>query len=534
MKKTVSYLGDFRKIFSILFVLFLFSFEGYSNNPKISNFLTNLSSQVNLEALDDVYPEIVISGNTLHVVWIEYKYGVENSLYYCRSIDLGKTWEVPRIVARLKDNSYALQPQTRKLAVDGSNVHIGFCDYDYYGGGTGRIYYVRSTDGGTSFDPAREIVTTGGGYARIFGSHIKAVNGKVAVAYQGSGAKNGLRMLSSVDGGTTFTDKLITEEPSGFTDLWFDGNQMIVVSEYAYYYYGLNVGKVFVSVSNDNAATFVTNKISSTFIWTDGLVYEKCRCYNDVHYAPKIAKFGNNIHVVFAGYNETAEWTTLYARSVDNGQTFEKARDINNAILPAGALQAGQETVTAKNGHVYLAYLSNAGKVFFLQSADNGNSFSTAKNILPEGYDYVQTTWWPSLVTDPNDETGSTVYLTGNWMFSARSEDGGATFSHISIGEPFLNRNISNSMADMAIDSHGTNHWISEAKWWAGSDRDIFYRAIGSQPEPGTTNKSLSIETVWAGKQELVIVPSSASLDLDSAMTAETWVKLDPSTVNWV
>lgn len=532
MKTAVYPLFTGKKIFLFVGLFFLLAFQSISNNPLRSNFLTNLSGSVNPEALDDVAAEMQISGNTIHTVWIEYKYGAESPLYYCRSTDLGKTWETPKLIGKLKDSQYAKQPTTRKLAVDGNNIHIAWCDYAYYENGTGRIYYSKSTNGGSSFDEAKEIVSTGGGYKNISASMIKASNGKVAIAYRGYGAKNGLRMLFSGDNGNLFTDKLITEEPDNLSDFWYDGNQMIVVSEYIYYYFGLNVGKVFVSISNDDAANFTTQKISSTFNESPTIVREKCRCYHDVHYSPKIAKSGNNIHIVFVGYNEKIEWTVLYTRSTDNGLNFEKPRDVNNATLNGNYMQSGQETVVAKNGHVYLAYLSTGAKLYFLQSKDDGTSFSPTKLILPEGITFVETTWWPSLVLDPNDNSGSNLYIAGQSMFSFKTTDGGENFSQSIVAAPFLNSNLRYILSDMAIDGNGNKHWISEAMFKGGTDHDIIYKSIMPQPEPGSTNKALSIETLIFDKFETAIVPSSPTLDFDSAMTAEAWVKFDPKTDN--
>lgn len=530
MKKLCASAIRCRRVFVVLAIILLSVKFGFPTNPQISNFLTNLSSSVNTEAVDDIAPEIVIEGNTIHVLWMENKYGVENPLYYCRSLDLGKTWETPKLIAKLKDNEYARQPFSRLLAVDGSNVHIAFCDYDYYNGMSGRIFYYHSGNGGSSFDSGKELVKS----SKFYGASIKAANGKVAIAYLGSGSQNGLRVLASANGGSAFTEKLISEEPNGFTDFWFDGSQMIIVSEYSYYYFGLNVGKVFVSISNDNGGSFSTQKISTTYNESPTVVREKCRCWHDVHYSPKIAKSGNNIHVVFVGYNDKIEWTTLYARSTDNGQTFEKAKDINNGVLPGGQFQSAQETIVAMNGHVYIAYLSTGAKVFFLQSSDNGGSFSAAKSILPDGIDYVGTTWWPSLVLDPNDSNGTSIYLAGQSMFSTKSVDGGKTFNESIIAAPFLNGNIRHIISDMVIDSEGNKHWVSEALFKGGTDRDIFYKSIAPQPAPGTTNKALSIESVIFDKFETTIVPSSPSLNFDSAMTAEAWVKIDPKTENEV
>ena len=124
-------------------------------------------------------------------------------------------------------------------------------------------------------------------------------------------------------------------------------------------------------------------------------------------------------------------------------------------------MQSGMETVAAKNGHVYMAYQSTGGKIFFLQSTNNGDSFSTSKSVLPDGFSYVESTWYPGLVIDSNDATGSTVYISGQSMFSTKSIDGGKTFSQAIVGAPFLNRNISYIKSDLAIDSKGGKHWIA-------------------------------------------------------------------------
>ena len=431
-------------------------------------------------------------------------------------------------------NVYASNPENRNLAVEGNNVYIAVCDDN-------KISYLQSADNGSTFS-APKIIGPGTlpddtyDYYSVINTSIKVAGEKVAVVYLNSGYYNGqfktrMRMLFSGNNGSTFSVSPISaapsNEPTQLSDFWFDGNQMVVVHEYAYFFNGLNVGRVYVSVSNNNGASFVTNKISPSY--TDqSAVYEKSRCYHNVHYSAKIAKSGNNIHVIFVGCNENGVWTTLYARSTNNGQTFEKAKDVNDGAIASNAIQSAQETIAARNGMVYIVYMSTAGKALFLQSTDNGASFTKARSILPDGYSYVESTWYPSLVIDPGDATGSTVYLAGQLIFSAVSTDGGKTFSGFSIGSPLLDRNITHMISDMAIDSKGTKHWISDAKWWGGTDRDIFYRSAGNQPDPGIKNKALAIETTNSPqKLDLVVVPSSQSIDFDSAMTAEAWVKFD-------
>jgi PKD repeat protein len=500
-------------------------------NPKLSAYLVNLSSAVNTDVLDDVYPEMVIEGDIIHVLWTEYKYATENWMFYCRSTDLGKTWETPKQIIKLKNSEYARLPGSRELAVDGQNVHIAVVDYDYYASGTASIHYVRSTNGGSTFQPSRVIAVNSGGYNNFRNSHIKAAGGKVAVAYLGSGSKNGLRMLYSTDNGGSFTDTMIQDGITYLSDFWYDGNQMIVLSGYDYYYYGLNVGRVYTSVST-NGVNFTNNKVSVTFKESDTTDREKCASYFDVHYAPKISKSGNTIHVVFMGYVSPSIYTVLYARSTDNGLTFEKARDINNGKWPGNGIQGGQETLVSVQEHVYIAYLTTGAKVFFAASANNGQSFTEAASILPDGFSHIEKTWWISLVPDLADNSGSSVYLTGNSMFSVKTDDGGKTFHGSQLAAPFLNNHMSGVMNDMVLDRFGQKHWIAEMKLRGGTDKDIMYRRLTKEPEPGTRNKALQVHTTWNEKAETVIVPSSAHLNFDSAMTAEAWVKFDPSTAD--
>jgi hypothetical protein len=84
----------------------------------------------------------------------------------------------------------------------------------------------------------------------------------------------------------------------------------------------------------------------------------------------------------------------------------------------------------------------------------------------------------------------------------------------------------------MKTDAAGGLHWISQAIWRYGNDKDIFYRNVKPQPEPGTENKAFYVENIeeTSGKTDLVVVPSSEGIQFDSAMTAEVWVKFNPAT----
>lgn len=529
----------YRKLFSLILIVLLSAFEGIANNPEVSKYLKNLSSPVNSGVFDDVMPEMVIQGNSIHVVWIENVSSSENNLYYCHSTDLGNTWETPVKIAVLKDGTNSKQPITRKLAVDGNTVHIAFNDYDYSDKGTAHIYYAVSNDNGSTFSAVRDLASTGGGYKNITGSHIKAMNGKVAIAFRGNGNVNGVHMLYSANSGGSFTDTAITIDSANLTDFWYDGNQMIVLSYSGWYNNGLSKGLVYASVSNDNGATFTTQKISHSYNYSETVVSERCIAVQYQHYVPKIAKSGNTIHIIFTGYMDKDTWTNLYVRSTDNGQTFDAAKDINNGVLPSYNGD-GQETIVAKNGYVYIVYIRSTinnfnQPIYFTRSEDNGSNFSTAENILPEGYSYLDKTWFPGLLIDPADSSGKTVYFYGSYLYSAKSTDGGQTFGENLESAPFLGNLFVgryNTKSDLLIDANGEKHWITSAEFRYGTDYDIMYKHIGKQPDPGSVNKALMIESAYSPQKiETVVVPASPSLDFDSAMTAEAWVKFDLSTV---
>jgi hypothetical protein len=524
---------------AILFSFAILTLNGFSVNPKVSNYFINLSEGEEGSGYNDRIPEIIASGNTIHVVWVQSPPSWEDvpSLFYCRSTDLGETWEAPVLIKKFKDSNVPSQVESRRLAVDGTNVHICAADYDHGDNGTGRLYYFRSQNGGVSFESEKVIAATSGGYKKMKNCFVKAANGKVAVAYQGEGDKKGTWAMFSSNGGTSFSETKLLEESTYVADMFFDGEKIVVLSGYSYYQYGFHTGRVWASTSN-NGTDFTTHKLSVAYETQYG-DRERCQVAHAEQYSPKIACENNDIHIVFAGDIEEDTWTTFYARSTNGGTSFEPLTDIG-ALAPEG-FHTGSETVAAKNGNVYFlaasAYHDSGSRFYFAFSHNNGNSFSEPRRIMNPDVYHVGKALLPGITIDPTDETGNTLYLTGNWLFSTKSVDGGETFSGSTSLAPFLKSNITNMshnymVSYMKIDSEGGLHWISQAVWRDGNDQDIFYRNVKAQPEPGTENKAFYVENIeeTRHKTDLVVVPSSETIQFDSAMTAEVWVKFNPET----
>jgi hypothetical protein len=494
-------------------------------NPNISNHMLNLSAETNTEALDEKHHEQAVVGNTIHLVWLEYKYNVPNKIYYRRSTDLGKNWDTPKVIYTVKDNQRLHNSRSNILAVAGDTVHVCIPDYDYANNGTGEVHYLRSVDNGVTFDSDRILATSGGGYKQISNSQVALSGNKLAIGYKS--AKDGIHLLTSNNNGTTFKDTIIaslSEYNSELMDLKYDGQQLIILHQYEYYYYGFNVGKMYVTVSNDNGANFITNKISETYISGTYTLERSTINAQDSDFKdfqPHIAKSGNNIHIVFEEW-KSPNWCTKYARSTDNGVTFETAVSFEDTSNGSATLP----TIVAKNNYVYI--VNKIGSQLFMKvSNDNGGSFSEAVNHFTTGFyaDLSRSALY-YLMPDPNDITGATVHLVGNNHFLATSANGGVSFDNLTTYSNCFNNIKMNSK--ILIDRNGTKHWFILHKPVNGTDLDFFYRQTGNEPEPGTMNKAWDLKRPKGINTVSMAIANSSSLQFDSAMTIEMWLKFLP------
>ena len=89
------------------------------------------------------YPSISASGSDLHIVWSDDRDG-NLEIYYKGSINKGVNWDAD---TRLTNNSAA--SRTPSVSVSGQAVHVVWDERR--GGGSGEIYYKRSTDAGVSW-----------------------------------------------------------------------------------------------------------------------------------------------------------------------------------------------------------------------------------------------------------------------------------------------------------------------------------------------------------------------------------------------
>lgn len=503
---------------------------------------TNLTSEISPQTADAICTEYALSGNTLHVLWVEYKYGETADLYYRRSTDKGGTWEAPKKLFTLmeKINLSMKRGFSRLMSVEGNNVHIAFADYEYANNGTGKLYYVRSTDGGDSFSQVEELANSGGGYTEILNSIIKTSGDNIAIAYQNNTNltdKKGIHVAYSTDNGQHFIDTLVIPYnplQTSLADFAYDGQQMIFLHHYLYYMYGFANGKAYATVSNDNGANFVTHKLSRTF-QEDESEKEKAQFRSKQvgewnHYTPKIVVANGHIHILFSeekkseGSNSLT-WRSVYVRSADNGLSFEEPREFLDLD------QGEYPVIAAKGGKVYVAdYIINKN-IFIKASSDNGATFSTATDHFKGRYPYgLSRPAQYKLLIDPYDASGATVHLTGDRHTLATSTNAGASFDYFMSANNYTTAS-GLMLSDMLPDENGVKHFFTVYRYTSGEYLDILYNKVGAEPQPEAGNRALNVKEVENNSKENVtlLIPATPSLTFTSAMTAEMWVKFNPT-----
>ena len=519
-----------------------------TKNAELSTWMRNLSESAlaTEPGTADWAPEVAVSGVSVHAIWST-QGATDWTLHYRRSTNGGATWEDKKALHTDTDNLN--QPTFRRIAVDGSTVHVVQSHYRGTGGGWyGVLTYFRSIDGGATFEAARDIVT-GGSVRHIGNTYVAAAGGKVTVGYTDKlnyATDHYVMAATSEDNGATFTLRQVlhtTTSDPGLADLQVAGDSIYAVIPVSHGYAGGGYDAAFdlhFAASANRGVSFTTNLISvpSNVLDSGGNGVHKTKTLQDYHYAPKVASAGSNVLVTWTGIDATGKDSLFYRRSTDGGLTFGNAVNATTPVLPANrAPRWGSETLEARGSSVYLGFVivdngyTTNPTVNIVSSADSGATFTAIKELSPLGVRDVGGGWWPLVRTDPSDATGAKVHVLWNQPTHVSSTDGGKTFTAPALLSTFFT-NPGGNRPQMAVDGDGVLHYVFEKQQYSSGafgDQDIFYRRLAPVGPVGpdvsaslrfTADKALNR---WDNMQ----VRASPDTNFTTAMTVEAWVLPD-------
>lgn len=145
--------------------------------------------------------------DTLHLVWTDRRKGTARE-FYSRSFDGGATWEAPRNIS----GDHTRDAGSHTISVDTQNRvhiawHLGNPDEDTQ---PTEIYYVRSVDGGATWEAPRKL-NTGSGHAAFPRFTVEGTSGDVLAIAWRDNRRNpdwDVYLAVSADGGASFTEKV--------------------------------------------------------------------------------------------------------------------------------------------------------------------------------------------------------------------------------------------------------------------------------------------------------------------------------------
>ena len=485
--------------------------------------------------------QVEIDGNTIHLLWVEFEKQDDGTygIWYRRSTDLGKTWEDAKLIVKthtgqvLNINSSTIN---KLMAVNNGHVHVAVVDWDEsVESGKARIIYLRSDDGGASFEQT-VIGKLSNSYQSYRGSQIECDGDMVVIAAPKYG--NDITYYTSKDGGINFSAETQTIDPSGddpqFCDLHVSNGRWVSMICGSYWYYSLQYGYLFITTSDGE--TMSSQQIAP--LHSNDKPYalpnvKRGGNGNSYNHHPQMAIVGNTIHVMYrgnpGGKEESGDYNhTLYQKSEDFGETWSNVVDLPES-------DGGEGTIAAKGENVYVLTTASGGRRLIYYSHDGGVTWNTQEQACwPERGGGNNPNLSYSLVIAPDDTSGKHVYLTGNRYYFTETKDGFKTLAkNFVLGTEALQGGSSNYALTVVPDKNSTEHWFlqfqkpyqKEYVETEKSSQDICYRRVESEPEPSGT-KALNL-TDKSMIDYRVVIPMTPSLTLKQTMTVETWVRFD-------
>ncbi len=293
---------------------------------------------------------VAASGDTVHVVWEEFRNG-NLEIYYKRTTDCGITWG--NDIRLTNDPNTSLNAS---IAISNSFVHVVWFDDR---NGNFDIYYIRSTDGGSSWGAETQITTdpNNSGYPSV-----SALDSLVYIVWgdHRNGIARDVYYMRSADNGSSWgPETQLTNNPGDIRHV------SIALS-------GLDIHALWIDDRDGNYEVYYKRSSDSGTTWGPDTRLTNTPALSEY---PLLTASGSIIHVVWSeGPIGTAN--LFYKRSTDGGLTWQADIQMTNNSTKSST----SPSVAISDSLVHLIWQDNRDgnkEIYYNQSFDEGLTWGT-------------------------------------------------------------------------------------------------------------------------------------------------------------
>ena len=401
----------------MVFVLFILSGVVPSFAQQTDPGFTNAVTLSNISS-DSASPNLITTSDGVFALWTEYKDGKSN-VFFSKSTDGGNTFVSPINLSEpnIGQSDYAA------FAVKDKDVYVV---WQTSISGTASVFLTTSTDGGTSF--TRPVMISDKSKLAAF-PQIAISDSHVYSAWLEKSDNNATNAVfaKSDDNAKSFgTPLLLTQNlgNSGIPKLVATGNHVYLVWE------DNSKGnfEIFLSKSDDSGVSFHPPVVVSGTSGQSG--------------TPQIIVSGNNVYTTWMD-DTSKNYDILFSKSIDGGKSFSTPVNISKLHSDSGYPQ-----FTVSGNNVYVVWTQTITDlnydIFFAKSSDNGDTFDTPVNLSNNN----GASGWPKIASDGNIYVSWVDSTPGRFdVLVTKSSDGGITFDHYTDVSNSKNESYDNKMS---------------------------------------------------------------------------------------
>ncbi len=298
-------------------------------------------------------------------------------------MDLYGQWENPekRLTAYPSYSDYGSFNNAWTIAVRDTMVHIVWEHRLSSGVNPGELYYIRSINSGSSFDPDTRLTTGNSHYPSV-----AVCDSIVHIVWCDLRAGNyKIYYKRSVDNGATWgDDERLTHDPAGS---WYPS---VAVRDSI-------VHIVWCDSRNSNPEIYYKRSVDNGKTWGIDKRLTNDSFYYSGH--PSIAVHGSIVHVVWYNLCAAGNYEIYYKRSVNNGENW----GIINERLTNNSADSECPSVAVRDSIVHVVWhdeCAGSWEIYYKRSVDNGKTWGIEERLTtdPDGSKYPSVAVHDSIV----------------------------------------------------------------------------------------------------------------------------------------